>query len=82
MKFAFIRLFMAKPIFLLLISIRGNRMRGSLCSMSKTAFLEGKKQRNEQKGERKKDRDTHRLIDRQTDRQTGRQTEGRTDRQT
>ena len=84
MKFAFIRLFMAKPIFLLLINICDNRMRESLCSMSKTALFGGKKQRKEQKGERKKDRDT------QTDRQyqhkilnqTDRQTDRRTDRQT
>ena len=79
MKFAFIRLFMAKPIFLLLINICDNRMRESLCSMSKTAFFGGKK-RKEQKGERKKDRDTQ--TDRQLDRQEDRQTEGRTDRQT
>ena len=52
MKFAFIRLFMAKPIFLLLINICDNRMRESLCSMSKTALFGGKKQRKEQKGER------------------------------
>ena len=76
MKFAFIRLFMAKPIFLLLINICDNRMRESLCSMSKTALFGGKKQRKEQKGERKKDRDT------QTDRQLDRQTDRRTDRQT
>ena len=80
MKFAFIRLFMAKPIFLLLINICDNRMRESLCSMSKTALFGGKKQRKEQKGERKKDRDTQ--TDRQLDRQKDRQTEGRTDRQT
>ena len=79
MKFAFIRLFMAKPIFLLLINICDNRMRESLCSMSKTALFGGKKQRKEQKGERKKDRDTQ--TDRQLDRQKDRQTEGRTDRQ-
>ena len=76
MKFAFIRLFMAKPIFLLLINICDNRMRESLCSMSKTALFGGKKQKKEQKGERKKDRDP------QTDRQLDRQTERRTDRQT
>ena len=69
---------MAKPILLILINICDYSLRESLCSMSKTAFFGGKKQRNEQKGERKKDRDTHRLIDRQTDRQTDR----RTDRQT
>ena len=80
MKFAFIRLFMAKPIFLLLRNICDNRMRESLCSMSKTALFGGKKQRKEQKGERKKDRDTQ--TDRQLDRQEDRQTEGRTDRQT
>ena len=76
MKFAFIRLFMAEPIFLLLINICDKRMRESLCSMSKTALFGGKKQRKEQKGERKKDRDT------QTDRQLDRQTDGWTDRQT
>ena len=80
MKFAFIRLFMAEPIFLLLINICDNRMRESLCSMSKTALFGGKKQRKEQKGERKKDRDTQ--TDRQSNRQTDRQTDRRTDRQT
>ena len=65
MKFAFIRLFMAKPIFILLKNIRDNRMSELLCSMSKTAFFGGKK-RKEQKGERKKDRDTQ--TDRQSDR--------------
>ena len=62
MKFAFIRLFMAKPIFLLLINICDNRMRESLCSMSKTALFGGKnKERN--KRERGRKIEIHKLID-------------------
>ena len=77
MKFAFIRLFMAKPIFILLKNIRDNRMSELLCSMRKTAFFGGKKRR-EQKGERKKDRDTQ--TDRKSNTQTDRQKDGQTDR--
>ena len=87
MKFAFIRLFMAEPIFLLLINICDKRMRESLCSMSKNAFFGGKKkQRKEQKGDRKKDRDTqtdrqyqHKILN-QTNRQIDRQRHGQTDK--
>ena len=62
MKFAFIRLFMAKLIFLLLKNIRDYRMRESLCSMSKTAFFGGKK-KGRNKRERGRKIEIHRLID-------------------
>ena len=55
-------------------------MRESLCSMSKTAFFGGKKNKERNKRERGRKIEIHRLIGNQTDGQTDRQKDGQTDK--